>query len=83
MMQYRTIHHAKRRFSTLIEWVKAGIDHVIARYGKPVAKLSPADTDLRPRQPGILKGKTWIADNFDDFDEELEEMVYGPLFPGE
>ena len=23
------------------------------------------------------QGNAWIADNFDDFDEELEEMFYG------
>jgi len=51
---------------------------VIARHGKPVARLSPMGAELPPRQPGILKGKIWIADNFDDFDEELEEMFYGP-----
>jgi hypothetical protein len=30
-----------------------------------------------PGRPGALKGKLWIADNFDELDEELEDMFYG------
>lgn len=32
---------------------------------------------LTPRQGGQLQGQITIADNFDDFDDELEEMFYG------
>ena len=61
----------------LLERVEAGEEVVIARYGKPVAKLSAVDSKLQPRRPGALKGKIWIADNFDDLDEELEALFYG------
>lgn len=38
---------------------------------------------MQPRQAGLLKGKITIADNFDEYDEELDEMFTGPLFPEE
>jgi prevent-host-death family protein len=77
-LQLVNVHEAKTQLSKLLDRVAAGEEVVIARHGKPVAKLSPMAEELPPRKPGILKGKIWIADNFDEFDEELEEMFYGP-----
>lgn len=82
-MQLVNVHQAKTQLSKLLDQVLAGKEVVIARHGKPVAKLSPMSANLPPRQPGALKGKIWIADHFDDFDEELEEMFSGPIFPEE
>jgi prevent-host-death family protein len=76
-MEIVNIHQAKTQLSKLIERVEAGGEGVIARYGKPVAKLSAVDTELPPRRPGALKGKIWIADNIDAFDEELDALYYG------
>jgi prevent-host-death family protein len=76
-MQLVNVHQAKTQLSKLLDQVEAGEEVVISRHGKPVAKLSPVEGELPPRQPGTLKGKIWIADNFDEFDEELEEMFYG------
>ncbi|HWG46400.1 MAG TPA: type II toxin-antitoxin system prevent-host-death family antitoxin [Gemmataceae bacterium] len=76
-MQLVNVHQAKTQFSKLLDQVAAGEEVVISRHGKPVAKLSPVEGELPPRQPGALKGKIWIADNFDEFDEELEEMFFG------
>ena len=76
-MQLVNVHQAKTQLSKLLDQVVSGEEIVIARHGKPVARLSPMPAELPPRKPGALKGKIWIADNFDDFDEELEEMFYG------
>jgi len=76
-MQLVNIHQAKTQLSKLLDRVAAGEEVVIARNGRPIAKLSALHGELPPRQPGALKGKIWIADNFDEFDEELEEMFYG------
>lgn len=76
-MQLVNIHQAKSQLSKLLERVEAGEEIVIARAGKPVAKLSPADAELSSRQPGALKGKIWISEHFDDPDEELEKLIYG------
>jgi prevent-host-death family protein len=77
-MQLFNVHEAKTQFSKLLDRVAAGEEIVIARNGKPVARLSAVAGEMPPRQPGALKGKIWIADNFDEFDEELEELFYGP-----
>jgi prevent-host-death family protein len=80
-MQLVNVHQAKTQLSKLLDQVEAGEEVVIARHGKPIAKLSALEKDLSPRQPGALKGKIWISDNFDEFDAELEEMFSGPVFP--
>jgi prevent-host-death family protein len=76
-MQQVNVHEAKTQLSKLLDRVAAGEEVVNARHGKAVAKLSPMKQELPPRRPGALKGKIWIADNFDEFDQELEEMFYG------
>jgi prevent-host-death family protein len=63
------IHHAKTNLSSLIAEVEAGEEIIIARAGKPVAKLVPMKPKrkTRPdRRPGFLKTKIWIGPNFDD-----------------
>ena len=50
------IHEAKTHFSKLIDRVRAGEEIVIAKAGKPVAKLMPIDRPA-PRQPGIAEGR--------------------------
>lgn len=80
-MEIANIHEAKARLSHLIKRVLAGEEVVIAKAGEPMVKMVPYEPNLTPRQGGQLKGKIKIADNFDEFDEELEEMFNGPLFP--
>jgi prevent-host-death family protein len=53
---------AALHLARLVELVATGEEIVIAKAGKPVARLPP----LAPRQPGLLKGEIWIADDFDD-----------------
>lgn len=63
------VHTAKTTLSSLIAEVEAGNEIVIARAGKPVAKLVPlkAKGKKRPdRRPGQMKGKIWIGPDFED-----------------
>ena len=63
------IHEAKTNLSTLIADVEAGEEIIIARAGKPVAKLVPLrkTAKARPdRRPGFLKGKIRIGPRFYD-----------------
>jgi prevent-host-death family protein len=76
-MYITNIHDAKAKLSQLIKRALAGEEVVIARAGEPMVRLTPIQPDLTPLQGGQLKGKIWIADNFDEFDEELEAMFYG------
>ena len=66
------IHDAKTHFSKLLERVSKGEDIVIAKAGKPVARILPfVAEDISPRVPGIDKGKVTILP---DFDEPLPEF---------
>ena len=59
------IHEAKTHFSKLLARVSAGEEIVIARAGKPIARLAPiAPEPSKKRAPGIDKGKIWMAKNF-------------------
>ena len=64
------IHHAKTHLSSLIAEVEEGREVIIARAGKPVAKLvpmkSPAARTSRRNLAGALRGKIWIGPDFDD-----------------
>jgi prevent-host-death family protein len=59
------IHNAKTHLSRLVERVEAGEEIVIARGGKPVARLVPLGLRTRPRQLGTLRGKIWLAPDWD------------------
>jgi len=59
------VHDAKTQLSKLLARVAAGEEIIIARAGKPVAKLVPVEQKKKRRVPGMDKGKVWIADDFD------------------
>jgi len=71
------VHEAKTHLSKLLEIVEAGEQVVIARSGKPVAKLVPFEA--QPRRPGRLKGKIKLRA---DFDAPLPEPI-ARVFRGE
>ena len=69
------IYEAKTQLSKLVDLAEGGTDVVIARNGKPVARLTalePArkaqshEERLKALGFGALEGKGWIADDFDD-----------------
>ena len=63
-METISIRQAKARFSRLVERVSAGEEIIIARAGKPVARLAPL-ARRAPRRLGRMKGRIWIAPDFD------------------
>jgi len=65
------IHEAKTHFSKLLERVLKGEEVIIAKAGKPVARILPVITNVSTRVPGIDKGKIVIMPNFDDPLEEF------------
>lgn len=78
------VYEAKTHFSKLLEQVEAGDEIVIARHGKPVARLVPLQRSRPARVPGGWDGKVWMTPDFDEPDPELEELFYnGPIFPAE
>ncbi|MDP6775306.1 MAG: type II toxin-antitoxin system Phd/YefM family antitoxin [Candidatus Latescibacteria bacterium] len=73
------IHEAKTHFSKLIKRVINGEEVVIARSGKPVARLGPIDHERkRPRMPGSAKGLVRIGADFDaPLPKELTQAFVG------
>jgi len=65
------LNEAKTHLSRLIERVQAGEEVIIARSGKPVARLV-AIAPPPPRRPGLLSGR--VEDSFFDPlpDDELD-----------
>ena len=65
------LYDAKTKLSELVDRAAAGEEVIIAKAGKPVARLVPLR--VRERVPGRGKGVVRIAD---DFDAPLPEDVY-------
>lgn len=65
------MHEAKTHLSRLVDQVAAGREVVIARAGRPVARLVPLERADEPRRPGLLAGSIRIADDFDETPEWL------------
>lgn len=57
------IHEAKTQFSKLVDAVLSGREVIIAKAGKPVARLSPL-AKTRTKKLGLLKGKLRVPDDF-------------------
>ena len=78
------VYEAKTRLSQLLDQAAAGEDVVIARNGRPVARLVPVTPAPKRRQRGVWKGKGWIADDFDETPQDLIDLFYdGPIEPAE
>lgn len=58
------IHEAKTNFSKLVDAVMHGEEIIIAKAGKPAAKLVPIVATKHKRKPGALKGKIKISRDF-------------------
>ena len=65
------IHEAKTQLSKLVERAAGGEEIIIAKAGRPMARLVPYVERRQPRKPGRLKGKLWVADDFDETPEWL------------
>lgn len=59
------VHEAKTQLSRLLLRVSQGEEVIIARDGKPVARLIPYASQPAHRVPGSARGQVWIALDFD------------------
>lgn len=71
MVETVNIHEAKTHLSRLIDKVEAGEEIVIARAGRPVARLVTYRKTTRPRVPGRWRGQIDVAPDFDAPNDEL------------
>lgn len=73
MSRVVNIHEAKTHLSRILDEVAAGREVIIAKAGKPVARLAPLAQTARRKQLGLLKGKLKVPDDFNKplSDDEL------------
>jgi len=64
-MRTVNIHEAKTHLSRLVEEASAGDEVIIAKAGKPVARLVPVKKVQRRRKLGVLAGKFTVPPDFD------------------
>ena len=71
MVTQVNLYEAKTRLSDLVERAARGEDIVIAKSGRPRARLVAVTARTQPRRPGRLKGQVWYGP---DFDEPLTDL---------
>ena len=59
------IHEAKTHLSRLLEQVMQGEEVIIAKSGKPVARIVPLGGPAKRRKPGSARGQIKMAEDFD------------------
>ncbi|MBI3680384.1 MAG: type II toxin-antitoxin system prevent-host-death family antitoxin [Acidobacteria bacterium] len=69
----RNISQAKAQLSALIEEVQKGNEVILAKAGKPVARLVAYQGPAHPRTPGSMAGQIWIAPDFDALPDDMAE----------
>lgn len=77
-MKTVNVYEAKTNLSQLIEEAAGGAEIVIARAGKPRARLVPlSSVPSEPRRPGRWEGKLRLGADFDDpLPTEIERLFY-------
>ena len=70
---------AKSNLSKLVDAVESGAEKevIIARNGRPAAKLVPIAQPHKPPLLGIGKGLFDVPDDIDDLNGEVAELFYG------
>jgi prevent-host-death family protein len=81
-METVNIHAAKTHLSRLVDRAAAGEEIIIARAGKPVARLAPLAREQPRRRAGLLRGRIAIASDFDaPLPAEVLDAFYGETPP--
>ena len=73
-MKVINVQEAKTHLSRLIDSAAAGEFILLAKHGKPLAKLSPYAPERESRTLGGLEGQIEIADDFDEEDPRIRAL---------
>ena len=76
-MKMVNVYEAKTRLSQLLDLAASGEEVIIARAGRPMARLIPYQINQRARKPGYWKGRLKIAKDFDELPEDLSRAFRG------
>lgn len=77
MRRQVNMHEAKTHLSRLIEQADAGDEVIIAKAGKPVARLVGYEMPVNQRKPGIWRGKVELSDDFDTLPASMAAAFRG------
>lgn len=80
MSRMVNVHEAKTHLSRLLDRVSQGEEIVIARAGKPVARLLPVGEQPERREPGSTSGRVLGGLAREDA-QELYETLFSPEAP--
>lgn len=78
-MQTVNMLQAKSSLSRLVEAIEQGQEReiVIARNGRPAARLVPIDTAFSGKRIGVAKGAFVVPDNIDAHNEDVAALFMG------
>ena len=77
-MKTINIHEAKTHLSRLVERVEAGEEIIIAKAGRPAARLVPLEAARKPVKIGGLKAAFPVPDDFNTmFEAEIVALFGG------
>jgi prevent-host-death family protein len=78
MSESVNVYEAKTHLSQLLDRAAAGEEIIIARAGRPVARLMPLAEPASPRRtPGAWHGQVTIAPDFDELPAEIDAAFQG------
>ena len=60
------LYEAKSSLSRLVDRAAGGEEIIIAKSGKPMARLGPLRQRVAQRQPGGWEGRVYISEDFDE-----------------
>jgi prevent-host-death family protein len=82
------LYDAKTNLSELVERAAEGEEIIIAKNGKPRARLVALPAQREPRKPGGWEGQIWFADDWEETPRELidafeadDPLLHGPPEP--
>jgi prevent-host-death family protein len=67
-------HEAKTQLSRILSEVEQGEEYIVARSGKPIARLVPYVESAPMPEPGKWRNRVTIRDDFDEDDPALVEQ---------
>lgn len=77
MSEIVSMREAKATLARLVERACAGEAIVIAKAGKPLVQLVPVTHCTKPRVPGKWRGKVWMANDFDQLQDDMRDAFEG------
>jgi prevent-host-death family protein len=75
MTTVMNVYEAKTQLSRLLDRVERGEEVILARAGRPVARLVPYRSSNPPRRLGLLAGKIRVKTDAVDHDGGVERML--------